>query len=162
MPSWIVTEPPSPDVRIREAVEADLPQLVPLLTQLSLDEPREALGPPLAESYRNAFAEIAADPRQHLYVLEAAGRIAGSLVLVIVPNLTHQGTSYALVENVVVDEAERGKRYGELLMRHAIEEARRAGCYKLSLTSNKRRPEAHRFYERLGLRATSEGFRVDL
>ena len=162
MPSWIVTEPPAPDVRVREAVEGDLPRLVELLTQLSLDEPREALGPPLPESYRDAFAEIAADPRQRLFVLEAEGHIVGSLVLVVVPNLTHQGRPYAMVENVVVDEAERGKRYGELLMRHAIDEAHRAGCYKLSLTSNKQRPDAHRFYERLGFRATSEGFRVDL
>jgi GNAT superfamily N-acetyltransferase len=162
MPSWIVTEPPSPDVRIREAVESDLPRLVELLAQLSLDEPREAPGASLAESYRQAFAEISADPRQRLLVLEAAGRIVGSLVVIIVPNLSRQGRPYALVENVVVDEAERGKRYGELLMRYAIEEARRAGCYKLSLTSNKRRPDAHRFYERLGLYASSEGFRVDL
>ena len=41
------------------------------------------------------------------------------------------------------------------------EEAQRAGCYKLSLTSNKHRKDAHRFYERLGFRATHEGFRVD-
>jgi GNAT superfamily N-acetyltransferase len=46
-------------------------------------------------------------------------------------------------------------------MRHAIEEARRAGCYKVSLTSNKRRADAHRFYQRLGFRAASEGFRLD-
>jgi GNAT superfamily N-acetyltransferase len=162
MPSWIVTEPPAPDARIREAVEGDLPRLVELLAQLSLDEPREALEQPLAESYRQAFAEISADPRQRLLVLDTAGRIVGSLVVIIVPNLSRQGRPYALVENVVVDEAERGKRYGELLMRRAIEEARRAGCYKLALTSNKRRPDAHRFYARLGLRATSEGFRVDL
>lgn len=161
MPSWIVTEPPSPDVRVREAVESDLPRLVELLAQLSLDEPREALSPPLPESYRQAFAQIAADTRQRLFVLEADGRIVGSLVLVIVPNLTHQGRPYAIVENVVVDEAERGKRHGELLMRHAIDEARRSDCYKVSLTSNKQRPDAHRFYQRLGFRAAHEGFRVE-
>ncbi|MBI4571196.1 MAG: GNAT family N-acetyltransferase, partial [Chloroflexi bacterium] len=62
----------------------------------------------------------------------------------------------------VVDEAVRGSGYGELLLRHALEEARRAGCYKLSLTSNKQRQDAHRFYQRLGFRATHEGFRVEL
>jgi len=40
--------------------------------------------------------------------------------------------------------------------------AQRAGCYKLALTSNKQRPDAHRFYRRLGFRATHEGFRIDL
>ena len=72
-------------------------------------------------------------------VAEAGGRICGAATLIIVPNLTHQGRPYAIVENVVVDETQRGAGFGELLMRHAIEAARRAGCYKLSLTSNRRR-----------------------
>lgn len=146
---------------VRLATEADLPELIELLTQLSLDAPREDLGPPLPDSYRRAFAEIAADSRQRLLVVERDGRIVGSATLVIVPNLSHQGRPYALAENVVVDESARGSGYGELLMRHAMEEARRAGCYKLVLTSNKQRTDAHRFYQRLGFRTTSEGFRID-
>ncbi len=146
---------------MRPATEADLPHIIELLAQLSLDAPRERPGPPLAESYRRAFQEIEADTRQQLFVVEDAGRVVGTACLIIVPNLSHEGTPYALVENVVVDEGERSAGYGELLMRHAIAEARRAGCYKLSLTSNKQRADAHRFYQRLGFRAASEGFRID-
>lgn len=160
-PSWIASEPPPSDARVREATEADLPRVVELLAQLSLDEPRERLGPPLPESYRSAFQEIAADPRQRLLVVEAQGRVIGTATLVIVPNLSHRGRPYALVENVVVDASARGAGYGEQLMRRALEEARRAGCYKLSLTSNKQRADAHRFYRRLGFRATHEGLRID-
>jgi N-acetylglutamate synthase-like GNAT family acetyltransferase len=150
-----------PPPTIRDATRADLPRIVELLAQLSIDTSREATGPPLPDAYRRAFDEIAADGRQRLLVLETDGRIAGTLALVIVPNLSHQGKPYAIVENVVVDEAVRGSGYGELLLRHALEEARRAGCYKLSLTSNKQRQDAHRFYQRLGFRATHEGFRVE-
>ena len=146
---------------MRDATEADLPRLVELLAQLSLGAPREAVGPPLLESYGRAFQEIEADQRQRTLVVEAEGRVVGCASLIIVPNLSHQGRPYAIVENVVVDAAERGGGYGELLMRHCMAEARRAGCYKLSLTSNKARKDAHRFYQRLGFRATHEGFRVD-
>jgi N-acetylglutamate synthase-like GNAT family acetyltransferase len=146
---------------VRDATESDLPRLVELLAQLSLDAPHEDPGPPLPESYRAAFREIEADANQRLLVLEAGGRIAGCATLLIVPNLSHQGRPYAVIENVVVDAPERGAGYGEQLLHYAIEQARAAGCYKLSLTSNKQRKDAHRFHERLGFRATHEGFRVD-
>ena len=147
--------------RVRDATQADLPRIVELLAQLSPYAAREDVDPPLLESYRTAFREIETDPRQRLLVVEAGGRVAGTTALIIVPNLSHQGRPYAIVENVVVDEALRSTGYGELLMRHAMEAARQAGCYKLVLTSNKRRADAHRFYERLGFRATHEGFRID-
>ena len=161
-PSRIVAEPLPSEARVRNATEADLPRLVELLAQLSLDTPREDPGPPPPETYRRAFREIEADPRQRLLVVEVQARIVGTATLIIVPNLSHGGRPYAIVENVVVDAASRDSGHGELLLRHVIEEARRAGCYKLSLTSNKRRREAHRFYERLGFQATHEGYRVDL
>ena len=147
---------------VRDATEADLPRLLELLDQLSTDAEREDPRLPPAASYRTAFQEIERDPRQRLLVVEADGRIVGTAVVMILPNLSHRGRPLALVENVVVDEAERGNRYGELLMRRTVEEARAAGCYKLTLTSNKQRADAHRFYQRLGFRATHEGFRLDL
>ena len=97
-----------------------------------------------------------------MLVVEDDGRIVGALVLAIVENITRKGTPYAIIENVVVDEDARGQRHGEALIGQAVEEARQAGCYKVSLTSNKRRSEAHRFYERLGFVQTHEAFRIDL
>lgn len=55
-----------------------------------------------------------------------------------------------------------GKGRGEALVTHAVELARVAGCYKVTLTSNKGREDAHRFYRRLGFNATNEGFRLAL
>ncbi len=147
--------------KIRLAAERDLPRLIELLAQLSLDAPREQMDADARDAYVAAFDEIAGDPRQELFVLEVDGRIVGSLTLVIVPNLTHVGRPYALVENVVVDAEARGHGHGQTLMRHAMERAAAADSYKLSLTSNKQRTDAHRFYQQLGFRASSEGFRID-
>ena len=46
-------------------------------------------------------------------------------------------------------------------MEYAIDEAKRAGCYKLALTSHRSRTAAHRFYESLGFEATHEAYRID-
>ena len=148
--------------RIREATEDDLPALVALLDQLSLDGSQEDSRPLLAGAYREAFRRIQTDANQQLLVLEIEGRIAGSLVLIIVPNLTHQGKPYVSAENVVVDEKARGQGHGERLMRYAIDEAKAAGCYKIQLTSHRSRADAHRFYERLGFRSTHEAYRITL
>ena len=155
-----VSQKAPPRLTIRRATEADLPRIVELLSQLALDDDRDSPVEPLPESYRAAFRQIEADPRQQLMVAEAGGQIVASAVLGIVPNLSYRGRPWAFVEGIVVNRPERGKGYGEALVRYAIEEARRAGCFKVSLTSNKRRSEAHRFYEKLGFTATHEGFRL--
>ena len=148
---------------VREATEADLPQLVALLAQLAPDNPeREDVSSPLPYEYHLMLRQIIETPGQHVFVLETRGKIAGTAALSVTPNVSHRGTPYAIIENVVVDAKARSKGYGELLMRHAIEEARRAGCYKVSLTSNKRRGDAHRLYERLGFVRTHEAFRLDM
>ncbi|HEY5625659.1 MAG TPA: GNAT family N-acetyltransferase [Dehalococcoidia bacterium] len=145
---------------VRAATEADLPRLIELMAQLRPEEP-EAEDLSRAEDYAGVFARMTAQG-QRVLVAENGGRIVGALVLAIVENITKRGTPYAIIENVVVDEAARGERHGEALIEQAVAEARRAGCYKVSLTSNKRRREAHRFYERLGFVQTHEAFRIDL
>jgi N-acetylglutamate synthase-like GNAT family acetyltransferase len=146
---------------VREATSDDLPRLVELLAQLSPDDPSRE-DPSRMTMYRNSFNAIAADPNHHLLVLEADGGIRGTLALIVIQNLSHRGAPFAIIENVVVDQEDRGKTYGETLMKHAIDSAREHGCYKVSLTSNKRRTDAHRFYERLGFQRTHEAFRLDL
>ena len=51
---------------------------------------------------------------------------------------------------------------GRAMMAHALEECRKAGCYKLALSSNVQRANAHRFYESLGFTASHEGLKLPL
>ena len=75
--------------------------------------------------------------------------IAGALTLIIyrVPTGIH-----ARVEDVVVDEAMRGRGIGEALVRHALNIARDAGADGVALTSNPKREAANRLYQRLGFK----------
>jgi GNAT superfamily N-acetyltransferase len=63
---------------------------------------------------------------------------------------------------VRIDGSRRGLRLGEQLLTWAIDEARRRGCQLIQLTTDKQRPDAHRFYERLGFAATHEGMKLRL
>ena len=47
-------------------------------------------------------------------------------------------------------------------MLFAVERSRQRGCAMVQLTSNKKRVDAHRFYERLGFARSHEGFKLYL
>ena len=109
-----------------------------------------------------AWLRISSDSRQHLLVAEIAGEIVGTLTLIIVPNIGHKGSPWGAIENVVVKGSRRGRGLGKSLMREATGIARERGCYKLILSSNVLRTEAHDFYRELGWRETHVGFALDL
>jgi len=146
---------------IREARFEDLGRLVELYASLARDPSAEDASTPVREEYERAFRAALADERQRTFVVERDGRVVASAVLIVVPNVTHLGRPFAIAENVVVDEGMRGQGIGGELMRRLIDEARSAGCYKLSLTSHVSREDAHRFYEGLGFLHSHKGFRVD-
>ncbi len=76
--------------------------------------------------------------------------------------LAHNGKPSGLVEDVVVDETLRGLGIGREMMRFAMEYCRARGCYKLALSSNLKRVEAHGFYETLGFRRHGFSYVVEL
>ena len=59
---------------------------------------------------------------------------------------------HAHIEDVVVDENQRGKGTGEQIVLALIEAAREQGLHGVSLTCNPRREAANRLYTRLGFR----------
>jgi ribosomal protein S18 acetylase RimI-like enzyme len=82
-----------------------------------------------------------------LFVARVDGRIVGSLTLAFYRIPT--GTK-AWIEDVVVDDAARGRGVGELLNRAALAEARARGAKDVSLTSRPSREAANRLYQRIG------------
>ena len=148
-----------PAVTVREATEADLPRVLELYRQLALG-PDDTKRLPDPAGSGEALAAMGRQPGFHLLVAEEDGIVQGSLVLAVMPNFSYRNRPWGVIENVVVDEAERNRGIGSAMMERAAQIAREAGCYKVLLTSNKRRPEAHRFYERLGYHRTHEAFHL--
>jgi len=152
----------SGEVTIRRAVREDVPRIVAMLADDPLGASREQCTDPLPRAYWDAWAAIEADPNQRLLVADDGGAVVGVLQLTFIPGLTRLGSWRAQVEGVRVDGSRRGLRLGEQLVTWAIEEARARGCRLVQLTTDKQRPDAHRFYERLGFVATHEGMKLSL
>jgi ribosomal protein S18 acetylase RimI-like enzyme len=146
---------------IRPATDNDIPRILELydelVIQLSQVEQARNLTP---DDARKVFADIYADPRHELFVLEDQGEVVGTIVLLVIPNLSHSATPWALVENLVVSEKYRRRGFGRMLLEHAAARAREQGCYKVQLMSDRRREEAHRLYSSIGFEASAYGFRL--
>ena len=147
---------------IRRATREDVAEIVRLLADDELGRTRERFEEPLPRVYHDAFDEIDRDPNNELVVGVLDGEVVATLQLTVVPHIARMGSRRAIVEAVRVDSRLRGRRLGERLFAWAIERARERGCAILQLTTDKRRPDAHRFYERLGFVASHEGMKLDL
>jgi GNAT superfamily N-acetyltransferase len=146
------------NVVVRRASPADLDALLSLYEELTSSKLSAAPGD--RASSEPVLAEILADPRRELAVALVDGQIVGTADLVIVPNLTHRGEPWAILENVIVASGARRSGVGSALVGHLIDLARTAGCHKVQLISGKHRAEAHRFYRSMGLNAVAEGFKI--
>jgi GNAT superfamily N-acetyltransferase len=148
-----------PQVDIRLATEADLARIVELFTLGALVEGKE--DPADLTPYRAALSEVAQGPGGVL-VAEVDGQVVGVCQLIVFRHLQARGGRCAEVESVHVHPDLRGQGIGRDLMAAAIAQARELGCYRVQLTSNNARPEAHRFYRGLGFEDTHHGFKLML
>jgi ribosomal protein S18 acetylase RimI-like enzyme len=96
---------------------------------------------------RAALTAIVEQPGTRLLVFRDGGEILGTLTLTLYRIPTGL---QARIDDVVVDEAARGKGAGEALSRKAIELAREAGAKNVTLTSRPSREAANRLYQRIG------------
>lgn len=90
---------------------------------------------------------LIASPQSHLYALEYDEKIIGMVTLCIYQCPTGRK---AWIEDVVVDQNHRGKGYGKLMVRKAMEECQNRGNVTLMLTSRPSRIVANQLYQRLG------------
>ncbi|MFI6132433.1 GNAT family N-acetyltransferase [Micromonospora sp. NPDC051141] len=148
------------EVIFREAVRADLPDVLALLADDVLGRTRDR--PEVDAAYERAFADLDADPRNHLIVADDGGEVVGCFQLTYIPGLGRHGAERALIEAVRVRSDRRGRGLGRSMMRWAIDRARERGCALAQLTTDKRRADAHRFYRDLGFVASHEGMKLAL
>jgi GNAT superfamily N-acetyltransferase len=150
------------DLKFRRATKFDLPAIVAILADDILGSSRETIHADVDPSYLSAFADIEADPNQLLCVVEDGLEIVGTFQLSFIPGLARSGTRRGQIEAVRVARNRRGEGIGAAMFAWAIEQCRARGCSLVQLTTDKRRPNAHKFYENLGFEPSHVGYKLAL
>ena len=132
---------------IRAATRADLNAIAALFEAARIDAPGTHDAVSIAAAWERVHATV---PSARVLLAERSGEPVGTLTCFVLPQLGHGGAPAALVEGVAVHPQAQGHGVGRALMDEAMSIAREAGCYKLALSSNHKRAQAHAFYEHLG------------
>jgi ribosomal protein S18 acetylase RimI-like enzyme len=145
-------------ITIRRARRDDVAAIVAMLADDALGRGRERIEDPLPPPYFQAFEKLERDPNIELVVAQdEGGQVIGCLQLCILPGLSSQGASRALIEDVRVATHCRNRGIGEQLVQWAVTEARGKGCRLVELLTHNTRVDAQRFYKRLGFAASHVG-----
>ena len=107
-------------VIIRRARRDDVRIIVAMLADDPLGSGRERIEDPLPPSYFRAFEAVENDPNIQLVVAEQDRAVVGCLQLCILPGLSSQGASRALIEDVRVATRCRSRGIGEQLVQWAV------------------------------------------
>jgi GNAT superfamily N-acetyltransferase len=150
------------DVVFRRANRVDLPSIIALLADDEIGHTREDPGIPVHQRYEDAFLAMDRDPNQLFAIAEMAGTIVGCLQLSFIPGLSRLGMWRGQIESVRIVQSHRGQGLGDQMLNWAIAICRQHQCGLIQLTTDLRRPDARRFYERFGFNATHAGMKLDL
>ena len=146
----------------RTALLADVPAIVALLADDELGSTREIIGTPLDQRYVDAFQAIEADANQRLAVVADGDEIIGTLQLSFIPGIARMVSWRGQIEAVRIAAHRRDSGLGQKMFEWAISECKSRGCNLVQLTTDKSRSDAHRFYEKLGFKASHEGYKLAL
>lgn len=150
------------ELLFRKARREDLPAIVALIADDGLGRRRENLSDQLPSTYVAAFEALERDDNQLPAVVDRDGDVMGYMQITFIPGLSRQGMWRGQLESVRIASSLRGRGIGKAFFEWAIDQCRVRGCGLVQLTTDKRRADAHRFYEDLGFIASHEGMKLSL
>ncbi|WP_026330767.1 GNAT family N-acetyltransferase [Agrobacterium sp. 10MFCol1.1] len=145
----------SETMSLRKAGPDDLPKLLELYQALNPSDPQLT-----TQEASTVFVAMLGQPGLTVFFAMEDQEPVATATLLVIPNLTRAARPYAFIENVVTLESRRGRGYGRAVVRHAIETAFAANCYKVMLLTGRQRPEVHAFYESCGFIQNKTGFQI--
>lgn len=140
---------------IRQADRHDLPALTDLYQHLAEGDEK-----PHLDLAQDVFERFQAYAGSMIIIGQAGTILATSCTLVVIPNLTHGGQSYGLIENVVTHRDFRNRGFGKRVLLYATDAAWKAGCYKVMLMTGSKKRKTLDFYSGAGFEQSKTGFQM--
>ena len=144
-------------MHIRYAMPEDIPGMIRLLQQVG--EVHHSIRPDLFRSGAQKYDEAALDAllcdlARPVFIAEEQETVVGYCFCMVQeiendPVLCDRKVLY--IDDLCVDEAQRGKHIGKELYEAALKLAKERGCYNLTLNVWSCNPSAIKFYEAQGL-----------
>jgi GNAT superfamily N-acetyltransferase len=141
-----------PSLSVRDAREADAVALANLCGQLGY--------PSTAEAVARRLARLSADPSLRTLVATSEAGVIGLATVHLRQTLNHEHPIGQLTL-LVVDEENRTRGVGRMLVAAAEAWARDEGCKRFVVTTQLSRTDAHAFYERLDFKHTGRRYGKD-
>jgi len=148
----------TPPIRIRTARLTDAEAIESLYQQLHEDDYIS----PGKSKFRRGLQRALSHVDERFFVAVVGKKLVGAMHIILFRHLGRALRPMAIVENVIVDQSKRRLGIGRRLLETAVRYARSKDCYKVALTSNRKRAHAHRFYRRIGWQQSSLGFTFSL
>ena len=144
-------------IEIARAGQEDIPDIINLLGQVLEvhHNGRPDIFKTSATKYKGTeLAELLSDDKRPIFVAKRGGRVLGYAFCII--KITEndnilQDTKTLYIDDLCVDESERGEGIGRALYVYVKSYAKEIGCYNLTLNVWECNTGAKRFYESMGL-----------
>ena len=152
---------------IRKANQNDIPGLIKLLYQV--DAVHNGIRPDLFKSNTPKYAEheleeILADERKPIFVYDDGG-VVGHAFCQMIEVRDHrllQDIKTLYIDDICVDEQQRGHHIGQALYAFVRDYARSIGCYNITLNVWEGNDPAYNFYKSMGMRVQKTGMETIL
>ncbi len=145
------------EIKIRRAASGDIARITDLLLQVHRvhSQGRPDIFKSGSKKYTSEELEaILPDDGRPVFVAEMSGEVVGYAFCILeeIKNNSSLADRRSLyIDDLCVDEEHRGEHIGEALYRFVLDEARRLGCYHVTLNVWSLNGGAMRFYEKMGL-----------
>jgi len=134
-------------MKLTKAIDADILELVELLKTLF---EQEVEFEPNLEAQRKALSKIILDPKIGVILVARDDEEILGMINLLFTESTALGSKVAILEDMVVQPASRGKGIGSQLIDYAISEAKKECCKRITLLADIENTKAQFFYQKKG------------